>query len=194
MISAEFQSAVNGRNLLRTRIMLKDSMVVDPTMEQFNERFLYAKRKLPDLMMPHDGEAFEMDRSKWTTQILSMELVQLVNNFSQERLDYTKQMIQVLYAADAQKIAKQRKNNAEAVRRQKNYSTAPVSRMTAQYNAEKRKKLLEQIYHYGKDIERIMQDVDRRGKKFSLSEMKKLEKAADSLGANIRLYNKLTKE
>lgn len=190
MISAEFQSVVNGRNLLRTRIMLKDSMVVDPTMEQFNERFIYAKRKLPDLMMPHDGEVFELDRSKWTTQMLSMELVQLVNNFSQERLDYTKRMIQVLYAADAQRIAEKRRSTA-LTKQSKSRAVNSISGVSLQDNFEKRKRLIQDIYHYGKEIERLMQKIDSQGRKIGPSDIDGLENAANSLSKKIQTYKKI---
>lgn len=190
MISAEFRSAVDGKNLMRTRIMLKDSMGVDPTMEQFNERFLYAKRKLPDLMMPHDGEVFEQDRSKWTTQMLSMELVQLVNNFSQERLDYTKRMIQVLYAADAQRIAEKRRSTVPT-KQSKNRAVNSISGVSFQDNFEKRKRLIQDIYHYGKEIERLMQKIDSQGRKIGPSDIVGLENAANSLSKKIQTYKKI---
>jgi len=43
MVSPEFNSAVKTGNLLRVRIMLKDSLIVDPTFAQFNEMLAYAR-------------------------------------------------------------------------------------------------------------------------------------------------------
>ena len=54
MISPEFKAAIKGNNLLRTRIMLKDSFVLDPTFAQLEEMLAYARKYLPDLLVPFD--------------------------------------------------------------------------------------------------------------------------------------------
>ena len=70
-ISPEFMDAVNNNNGLLTRIMLKDSMVVDPTLEQYNERIKYASAHMSDLFDLHDGEKLNYDVSAWTKNYMN---------------------------------------------------------------------------------------------------------------------------
>ena len=93
MVSVEFKSAVYDNRLLRTRIMLKDSLVIDPTFTQFNEMLDYASERLSGLYEPHDGEFLESDENKWDEEIMNHELGQLVNNFSQTRIDHLKKVV-----------------------------------------------------------------------------------------------------
>ena len=184
MISPEFIAAVDNKNLLLTRIMLKDSMVVDPTMEQFTERFDYAKRKLPDLMMKYDGEELESDCSKWTVQIMNIELVELINNFSQERLQHLQEIIRVLYASEIKTITAKRKATPHIgiMSRQ----SAEKSGIRDRSNLEAPKKL---IYKYGKDIGVIMQHIDSPDR-ISPSDIIKLEEKVNSLRTHIQKYKK----
>ena len=55
MVSPEFKAVISKKNLLRVRIMLKDSFVVDPTFVQLDEMLSYAKNNLPGLLVPYDG-------------------------------------------------------------------------------------------------------------------------------------------
>lgn len=66
MITQDYISAVNGMNYLRVRIMLKDSLLVDPTFLQFDEMVKYADRVMPDLWMEDDGDTFQNDQRTWT--------------------------------------------------------------------------------------------------------------------------------
>ena len=54
MISNEYRSTVNSKNILRTRIMLKDSMILDPTFSQFNEMLAYARQIIPEVIVPFE--------------------------------------------------------------------------------------------------------------------------------------------
>ena len=56
MVSPEFKAAIADKNLLRTRIMLKDSFVLDPTFAQLSEMLSYARANMPDLMVTYDGD------------------------------------------------------------------------------------------------------------------------------------------
>ena len=48
-LTNEFIEAVDNRKLIRVRIMLKDSMLVDPSLNDYNEMLAYASSKLNDL-------------------------------------------------------------------------------------------------------------------------------------------------
>lgn len=101
MVSPEFKKAVSERNLLLTRIMLKDSFVLDPTFAQFEEMLDYAMLYFPDLFVPFDGGSLENDASKWDEALMNKELVQLVSNFSEERVDHLKMVVAKVLEAEA---------------------------------------------------------------------------------------------
>lgn len=104
MISLEFKAAISVKNLLRTRIMLKDSLIVDPTFEQFNEMLAYAESKLSNLFVPFDGERLENDRTKWNEVVMNEELVKLVTNFSEKRVEHLKEVVAKVLESKAAKI------------------------------------------------------------------------------------------
>ena len=109
-------NAVNSNNRLRVRIMLKDSMGVDPTLEQYNERIKYAAARMPDLFDSHDGEKLNYDTVAWTKDYLSQEMVTLIGNFSQERLDLLKNMVRHIYKDDVVRIQQKRNSQRAASR------------------------------------------------------------------------------
>jgi len=113
-ISPEFMDAVNNNNGLLTRIMLKDSMVVDPTLEQYNERIKYASAHMSDLFDLHDGEKLNYDVSAWTKNYMNQELVALIDNFSRERLDLLKKMVRYIYKDDVVRIQQKRHDQRAA--------------------------------------------------------------------------------
>ena len=113
-LTRDFMDAVNSKNRLRVRIMLKDSMVVDPTLEQYDERIKYASAHMPDLFDPHDGEELDYDVSAWSKEYLSQEMVTLVGNFSHERLDLLKKMVRHIYKDDVERIQQKRNDQRTA--------------------------------------------------------------------------------
>lgn len=109
-MTTEFKNSVESGNLLRTRIMLKDSFVTDPTCVQLNALLSYAKEKLPGIIVPYDGGALEKDSSKWDMAVMNLELVQLVNNFSQERIDHLKKVVGTVKREEIKKLKAMRSN------------------------------------------------------------------------------------
>lgn len=122
MVSPEFRATVSEGNLLRTRIMLKDSFVLDPTFAQFEEMLDYAKPYFPDLFDPFDGGFLEDDTSKWDEALMNEELVQLISNFSEERVDHLKMVVAKVLEAEA---AQARFRNSEQYSQQ-SYSARPT--------------------------------------------------------------------
>lgn len=108
-ISVEFKDAVQKKNLLLVRIMLKDSLYVDISQRQFKERLKYATQRLPDLFVPHDGEKFNYDKSAWTKSYMGELLVRVINNFSKERLEFLQKIIPYVYRDTAKSIDNRRK-------------------------------------------------------------------------------------
>ena len=99
MINEDFKNAVMSKDIDSVRIMLKDSLLLDPTGKLFNELFSLANTSLSNnLLEKHDGENFVLDKSKWTKDYLNEEMVKLIYNFSPERIDLLKSMCKEIYA------------------------------------------------------------------------------------------------
>ena len=114
-MTTEFKSSVESGNLLRTRIMLKDSFVTDPTCVQLDALLSYAKEKLPGIIVPYDKGGLEKDPLKWDLAVMNLELVQLVNNFSQERIDHLKKVVGTVKREEIQKMKAMRSKESRAV-------------------------------------------------------------------------------
>lgn len=199
MLSPEFSSAVKSGNLLRARIMLKDSMIVDPTFFQFNEMFAYAKRELPDLLEPYDNEILENDKSKWTTDTMNTELVEIVNNFSDVRINHLKEVIRVVLADNIKKASyasphtgsQDQKPMQGAIPTRVNpspgtYRSSSISDVDEQKKII-RKQALSQITNSSKKIASVMENVQTK-KTWALSDIQELEKAASQILSAARSY------
>lgn len=103
-ISKDFMDAVQAGKLMRVRIMLKDSLLIDPSASQFDEMSHYAESQMNDLYVEHDGEKLNYDVSFWNENYLNEQMVIVVNNFSKERIDLLKSMVRTLYKTKAHSI------------------------------------------------------------------------------------------
>lgn len=101
-LSSDFINAVDSNDSIMTRIMLKDSMLVDLTLRQFQERLVYAERKMSDLYDEHDGEVFTSDITAWDQELLDQQMVKVVGNFSRERVAFLKKLVRNVYSQAAQ--------------------------------------------------------------------------------------------
>ena len=114
-ITNEFKEAVDSGKKIRVRIMLKDIMLVDPTMRQFDEMMTYALSKIPDLYDEHDEEELRYNSSEWNETYMNRQMVSVVNNFSKERVDLLRNMVKYIY-----------RNKAENIRREEEYKQDPT--------------------------------------------------------------------
>lgn len=103
-ITNEFIEDVKNGKIMRVRIMLKDSLLVDPTGTQFNEMERYATENMGNIYIEHDGEKLNFDMSSWNEDYLNQQMVIVVNCFSKERIELLKQMVRFLYKDKADKI------------------------------------------------------------------------------------------
>ena len=108
-ITKEFMEAVQAGNKMRVRIMLKDSLLIDPTIMQFEEMEHYAAQKMRNLYTEHDGEELNFDTSTWNEDYLNRQMVVVVNCFSKERIDLLKKMVGFLYKEKVDKIRNEEK-------------------------------------------------------------------------------------
>lgn len=199
MLSPEFNSAIKTGNLLRVRIMLKDSLIVDPTFVQFNEMFAYARQALPTLLVPFDNGDLEDDRSKWDKDLMNMELVEIVNNFSEARIDHLKKVISIVLAdkirsAKTVKPPQHAQQHPQQTSARPTYSVqmnnSPRSSSAAEIEEQKkaaRKQALSQLTNSSKKIESVMTNMQNRGK-WMLSDIQELENAANQILAAAKNY------
>lgn len=97
-ISIEFKDAVDKGLKTRVRIMLKDMMCIAPNLNDFYEMRDYANKRMPDLYDQHDGEILKTDPSAWDKNYMNQQLVSVVRNFSEERVELLSKIIQKIYA------------------------------------------------------------------------------------------------
>lgn len=100
-VTTEFMDAVQSNNILRVRIMLKDSLLVDKGFGQFEDMCLYAQRRGVDFWASDGNEVERLPREDWNQEVMDLELTRLVNDFSRSRLAYCKSIISWLYRRDA---------------------------------------------------------------------------------------------
>lgn len=120
-ITNEFMEAAQKGKMIRVRIMLKDSLLVDPTATQFDEMERYATEKMGNIYTEHDGEVLNFDVSSWNEDYLNQQMVTVVNCFSKERIDLLKGMVRFLYKEKTNKIRSEAANaqsQSQIVRKQ----------------------------------------------------------------------------
>lgn len=103
-ISKEFKEAVQAGKTRLVRIMLKNSLLVDPTGVQFDEMDRYAAESIGNIYTEHDGEVLNFDVSSWNEAYLNQQMVTVISCFSKERVALLKSMVRVLYKEKADKI------------------------------------------------------------------------------------------
>lgn len=96
-IGDKFIEAVNDNKIIRVRIMIKDSLLVDRSFRQANKMIKVAEKKMPDLWDEYDDRELDYDKSHWNDDLMNREMVRVVNNFSHERIDFLKAIVKYLY-------------------------------------------------------------------------------------------------
>ncbi|EOU1756098.1 hypothetical protein QTH34_02095 [Clostridium perfringens] len=120
-----FNEAVNSNNVRRVRIMMKDSLLVDPKFNLFKEMDTVAS-KMQGLYQEHDGRAFNLDKSTWNKDYMNKLMVQVVSNFSHERVNHLKDVVRYLnpISKNGEEIIKSKNlNNHRTNKELNNYRT-----------------------------------------------------------------------
>lgn len=90
-----FYEAVQSGNVRRVRIMMKNSLLVDPTFEEFHA-MEKATTSMSGLYDVHDKKEFVIDRNSWNDEYMNMVMVKVISNFSHERIDHLKDVVRYL--------------------------------------------------------------------------------------------------
>ena len=94
-ITNAFNKAITEGNIRQIRIMLKDSLLVDPTFERYNEMEKLAST-VPGIYDEHDGRPFKSLSSEWSDSYMDILMIQVVGNFSHERVEHLKDVVRTL--------------------------------------------------------------------------------------------------
>ncbi|MHC0037732.1 hypothetical protein [Pseudoneobacillus sp. C159] len=113
-ISLEFKQAIKDNDTRLVRIMLKDNLVIDPTFVEFDQMLSMAE-EMKDLYDEHDGEVLNYDVTKWSKDYLNEQMVQVVFNFSKERLSLLKSMSRHILKERKAKIEKERTASSQTI-------------------------------------------------------------------------------
>lgn len=105
-----FFEAVKSSNIRRVRIMMQDSLLVDPTFDEFYE-MEKASFSMEGLYDEHDGKEFVKDRSQWDDDYMDKVMVKVLSNFSHERIDHLKEVVRYLRPVTKQATAKKTEIN-----------------------------------------------------------------------------------
>ncbi len=105
-VTEMFRTAARERNLKRLRFMMKDSLFVDPSFHEFAE-MERAAEAIEGLYVPHDGATFRTDRATWDEDYMNGLLVDMIDNFSKERIAHVKTVVRALHPASEPERAPQ---------------------------------------------------------------------------------------
>ena len=113
-LTKAFTDAVLSGDKLGTKIMIKDILIIDPSLKDYNEMIQFAEENMPSLYDSHDGEVLKNNPAEWTEDYLDEQMVILIGNFSKERLELLKKMVQKLYYKPEEKVVTGRQHHQEA--------------------------------------------------------------------------------
>ena len=99
-ISSEIAKTVQEKNILRIRIMLKDSLLVDKSFSKYKELLDYAVKNGVDVWMTQE-EPLENAEKPWTLDLMNYELTALVNDFTRAHVQYVQKIITEVYKGDS---------------------------------------------------------------------------------------------
>lgn len=93
-----FHDAVENGNVVLVRIMMKNSLLADPTFREFAE-MEKAAGGMDGLYQAHDGRPFITDSAQWNETYMYDLMAQVVENFSHERIAHLKDVVRCLRPA-----------------------------------------------------------------------------------------------
>ena len=89
-ITNAFRDAVENGNVIGIRIMLKDSLLVDLSFNEFEEMERIALSDVCNLYDKHDGCDLLLNETMWDDNYMNGLMVDVVDNFSRERVAHLK--------------------------------------------------------------------------------------------------------
>lgn len=128
-LTKAFYDAVQSGNIRRVRIMMQDSLLVDPSFAEF-EAMEKVAASMAGLYDEHDGKGFVEDKNLWNDDYMDKLMVKSLSNFSHERVEHLKKVVRYL-----RPVAKKSIPSKEEARHHHNYA----SQVNNSYREEKQK-------------------------------------------------------
>lgn len=94
-VEESIMNAAEKGDIKGLRIMMKNSLLVDRTFTEFSEMETLTQ-SISGLYDFHDGIKFETDKSAWDDEYMSKLMVEVVWNFSHERVAHLKEVVRYL--------------------------------------------------------------------------------------------------
>ena len=79
-LTTSYKNAINNKDLMLIKIMLKDSLVLDRSFRNFDEMYAAIPKSI-NITDLHDKKNFELDMQKWDKNYLNTVLVDLIANY-----------------------------------------------------------------------------------------------------------------
>lgn len=98
-VTEYFKNTVKQGDIQKIRIMMKNSLLSDRTFQEFSDMEILVQN-FPNVYDTYDNISFIEDRDKWNEGYLDQQLVQLLNNFSCERINHLKEIISFMSTAN----------------------------------------------------------------------------------------------
>jgi len=137
-ITESFKKAVLSEDIAGIRIMMKNSLLFEPTFKEFDEMESIAKN-VKRLYDEHDDVIFLKDKILWTDNYMDKLMVEVVDNFSCERLKHLKEVVRYLrpIPAHTQETSSKRESTTSNNRHTEKHSDDTNSRPLG-YKEQKR--------------------------------------------------------
>lgn len=104
-LTSTFYDAVASGSVRKIRIVMKNSLLMDPTFSEYKEMEKEAA-SMEGLYDKHDGRDFKLDQSLWDEDYMAELMVQVIGNFSHERINHLKEVVRYLRPVE-EKTSKQ---------------------------------------------------------------------------------------
>lgn len=95
-ITNAFREAVNTGDIKDIRIMMKNSLLVDLSFNEFEEMERIALSDVCNLYDKHDGCELLLNETMWDDNYMNGLMVDVVDNFSRERVAHLKKVVRKL--------------------------------------------------------------------------------------------------
>ncbi|HJG16485.1 hypothetical protein IBB3154_0761 [Ligilactobacillus salivarius] len=176
VVSNEFKEVVQEKDILKVRIMLKDSLLIDRSFTTFEELVNYAQKLGLDVWVDSSDDSIEKVKRPWTVDLMNDELTLLISDFTKERVDYIKQIIKEIYPEE-KKVVNHGKISSKVIVKDNNVFLEKIqneivilSRIELVSKNENGEKIL--LKENLKEVEKIVKEIEKDISKMGYSEKK----------------------
>lgn len=173
-ISSEFAKTVQEKNVLRTRIMLKDSLLVDKSFSKYKELLTYAEVQGVEVWMTQE-DPIEPAKKPWTLDLMNYELTALVNDFTKAHVQYVQKIITEVYKGESALGNRESSQPLET-----GLSSLPPSKLSISDGRKNRSNINDSSYKIigeeSRKIERIVRN--SKDKRWLLDDIEKIQDSA----------------